>query len=55
MGLPDTSTELRVIGCCVCGLQFAVPAEIDDIWRRTHESWHCPRGHRQHYTGETRE
>lgn len=44
---------LRVQHCINCGVAFAMPADLDDEYRRTHKNFYCPNGHSQHYTGKT--
>ncbi len=39
--------------CCVCGVKFAIPQEMQNRLRLTHDFFYCPNGHSQHYTGET--
>lgn len=34
----------ETVTCCECGFQFAVPADVHQQWRRTGESFHCPKG-----------
>lgn len=44
--------------CCTknCGMQFALPEDFYDQAQKDHDIWfYCPRGHRQHYIGETEE
>jgi hypothetical protein len=46
-------TRLADETCCNCGIQFAMPADFQARRRDDHEWFYCPRGHKQHYTGET--
>jgi hypothetical protein len=39
--------------CCVCGIEFAMPAYFVRKRREDHVDFHCPNGHPQHFTGET--
>ena len=41
--------------CCHenCGMTFAMPDDFNKQKRRDHAYWYCPRGHSQHYTGES--
>ena len=41
--------------CCheTCGMTFAMPDAFHRQKRRDHTNWYCPRGHSQHYTGES--
>lgn len=48
--------ELEVEQCCACGMPFAMPADFkrDRLLRRRNDmTFYCPRGHAQHYTGES--
>jgi hypothetical protein len=56
------STTLHIHECCVCGITFAYPDELDD-YAREHSSAApgktatitCPAGHTWHYTGRNEE
>jgi hypothetical protein len=58
-----TSTELFVKECCVCGITFAYPDELDDHAREYNSAEYpgryvtiaCPAGHKWHYTGRNEE
>ena len=46
------------IQCCVAGCghsPFPMAESFYERARRTHEFWHCPAGHAQHFTGESEE
>ena len=50
----DTFTHVTtfiVETCCNCGIMFAVTGDENERLLRTHESFYCPRGHGQHYSG----
>ncbi len=47
--------NFEVITCYKCGVPFAVPAKMRQELIRTQESFYCPSGHSQCYTGETAE
>lgn len=49
------SVTLEPVECCVCHLTFAVPRDWNAERLQKRDSWSCPNGHRQHYTGETEE
>jgi hypothetical protein len=38
-----------------CGEVFAVPDYVLERWKRTHETWSCPSGHRRAFLGKTNE
>jgi len=46
---------LETISCCNCKVVFAMPETWLTHYRKTHDYFHCPAGHRQHFTGETEE
>lgn len=39
--------------CCSCGVAFALPARFMLVLRQTHQSFYCPNGHSQSYTGKS--
>lgn len=39
--------------CCNCGVVFGLESNYQNSLRETHAWFHCPNGHRQHYTGES--
>lgn len=47
------TTWLETETCCNCGVVFAMPADFMRRRRDDHESFYCPSGHGQHYTGKT--
>ena len=47
------STILVSQTCISCGVQFAMPEELDNRLRQTHKSFFCPNGHIQNYVGKT--
>ena len=38
--------------CCVCGIEFAMPPELNAARQRDGAWFWCPNGHQQKYTGE---
>lgn len=52
------SQEMIVETCCNCGIAFAMTADFrnDRLKRKPNDkSFYCPRGHPQHFTGESEE
>lgn len=49
------SVDDVVLTCCHtdCGISFAVPAWWHKGKRETHAWFHCPNGHRQHFSAES--
>jgi hypothetical protein len=46
------SAVLTVVDCCNCGILFGVPEDLDRRNRNDpSQSFYCPSGHSQHYTG----
>lgn len=39
--------------CCNCSVVFAMPSELCDRRRNDHQTFYCPNGHPQYYTGKT--
>lgn len=49
-------TQSMVIQHCYkCGIPFAMTEEFNDRRLKDHESWYCPAGHSQVYTGKSDE
>jgi hypothetical protein len=50
-----TSTEFVTVSCCACGVVFAVPSDLHEMWlaKKQDRSWWCPNGHSQSYTGKS--
>ena len=43
------------IECCNCGVIFMVSEGLNDNWKKTKATFHCPNGHGQSYTKSTEE
>lgn len=41
--------------CCKCGMAFAMPIDFQARRRDDKDTFYCPAGHGQHYTGKTEE
>lgn len=41
--------------CCNCGMPFAMTEDFQKRRLRDRETFHCPKGHPQHYVGKTEE
>ena len=39
--------------CCNCGMTFAMTQDFQERKLKDRESFYCPRGHSQHYTGKS--
>ena len=50
-----TRLELQTIECCDCGIIFAMPEEFYKVRLSRKDSFYCPAGHSQHFTGKTHE
>lgn len=46
---------LVTVACAheTCGHVISFKTEVEQRLRRTHETWACPAGHRQHFSGRT--
>lgn len=42
-------TRFFVVHCYKCAVAFAIPNDLDDQLRRSHEAFYCPHGHSQSY------
>jgi type 1 glutamine amidotransferase len=47
------SSELEVIECCVCAMNFAVPVTYKENLRKNKTLFYCPMGHTQSYSKST--
>jgi DNA-binding transcriptional regulator YiaG len=45
--------QFEIEQCCNCGIAFAMTADFQRRRREDRESFYCPAGHGQHYTGKT--
>lgn len=45
--------EQSEICCCVCGVTFWVTKQHDDELSKCCNSFWCPNGHKQHFTGKS--
>lgn len=46
-----TKLTLVIEECYTCGIVFGMPDSLKTRLLRTHETFYCPAGHGQHYTG----
>lgn len=49
----NTYVDLEPETCCRCGVAFGVPAYFKKKRLEDRETFYCPNGHAQHYTGPT--
>lgn len=54
-GTINFQTTLAIEVCCNCGIQFAMPSEVQARRREDHKTFYCPSGHGQSYNGKTEE
>ena len=47
------NVEIIEISCCNCGVSFWITEQYNDELLRCHNSFYCPNGHKQYYTGKT--
>jgi hypothetical protein len=47
------TTKLVTEDCYLCGITFAMPVDYQEHRLRKRDTFYCPNGHSQHYTGET--
>ena len=55
MGKFADNVWFEVETCCKCGMAFAMPLDFQNRRRNDRQSFYCPAGHGQHYTGKTEE
>ncbi len=46
-----TSIDLELVTCYSCGIRFGLPSDFDANRLNDKETWYCPNGHAQSYTG----
>lgn len=46
----EMTTEWGIETCCNCGMQFAVPKDVQTRWKEHGQRFYCPNGHGQHYS-----
>lgn len=51
--LPDVAITLRATTCYLCGIPFAMPADLIKQRIEDRGKFWCPNGHDQHFLGET--
>jgi DNA repair exonuclease SbcCD ATPase subunit len=51
--VPDVTISLAAETCYLCGVPFAMPAEMKKKRLEDHGVFHCPNGHGQCYSGKT--
>lgn len=44
---------MKMIICCNCNQPFAVSEELYERLHECHNTFYCPAGHGQHFTGES--
>ncbi|HEV8211638.1 MAG TPA: hypothetical protein VGP77_16040 [Vicinamibacterales bacterium] len=49
----QTETEFFIESCFACGCQFAMTTDFKDNRMRLKDTFYCPAGHAQHYTGKS--
>lgn len=49
----EQAITFEVYQCCECGMSFGLDADFVKRRRDDRGWWHCPRGHRQHFLGES--
>jgi Zn ribbon nucleic-acid-binding protein len=47
------TNTLTVVECCACHIDFAMPDELYQRRRRDHQSFWCPAGHKQYFSGKS--
>jgi len=45
--------SMVLVECCSCHIQFAMSKVYDDALRRCHNTFYCPEGHPQSYSGRS--
>ena len=50
----NATSQLETETCFKCGVLFAMPADLMENLRKNRNSFFCPNGHSQAYTGKTK-
>ena len=45
--------QIVEVCCCNCGISFWLTKQHDDQLLECHNTFYCPKGHAQHYTGKS--
>lgn len=55
MGMPAVNINFSLVcqTCITCGIVFGVPADWDNHRQQKHDSFYCPNGHSQYYSGKS--
>lgn len=51
--IPDVAIKLQSTTCYLCGIPFAMPADLMQQRIQDHRNFWCPNGHDQYFVGET--
>ena len=46
-------TEMALVDCANCGIEFCIPNSLEKRLRTSHGSFYCPRGHSLLYGGKS--
>jgi len=49
----ETVTDFYIESCFSCGCQFGMTVDFKDNRMRLKDTFYCPAGHAQHYTGKS--
>lgn len=47
--------EFMTVTCCVCRMPFGMSRSFYDAKKKDHDTFFCPSGHKQHFTGKSEE
>ena len=47
--------DMVLIECAECGMPFAIPKDRQDRFKKCHNNFYCPMGHKNYYSGQTEE
>ena len=51
----DVSLNLTTEVCINCGVVFTLPCTLRERLLESHDSFYCPNGHAQQFTGKTKD
>lgn len=49
----EISVPMVAVECCMCHMPFTMTKEFNTKLRRCHNTFYCPAGHGQSYTGKS--
>lgn len=48
-----TAVRIKTTTCCICHVLVGMSEDMYNQRLEDHQTWHCPNGHAQHFTGKS--